>query len=679
MPPYSQPEKIIENPQDTTAIAVDSQPDPLIALAEKLAPIARQQYYTGVEYRQPKLDAIMKAEEMYYNRVTKTLRGRFNIPLPIVSGFVDTLLSKIDDPISIHFDATEPADKPRARKVTGAWSYDSAPTRGMWEIKDLLVKKLAIFSGRGIYSEFSESDPVYKNYLEIVDAFDFYCESNGGWHLENHLFCGQENIFKTKSQLESGGQYNKAQVEKLFSAVNSNEYKEQYSKYQNHQRRLQQVGLDPQTNNYVGEPIFGLCQHNMTHNGERYYLLFEPISGIWVRIEKLEDITGKPPENEMPRYMFKSWATHYDYWNFWSKAPVDDVVPVASGMKILTNFMFDDFQKKLWGQRIYDAEVIQDPSQLEWDRPDKLIAAVLPGGKRLSDAVYEFQTGDNSSITINLLDYMRSFISLESGVTNQTKGNTDDKILGIAKINAGEVADRLGLTNKFYTQCYAELGAGYISGLKLCMPEKLLVRILGENGTESTEITKEDLEFTIEPDIRITGGKTEMIKNEEKKQAKSNSLLQAIQIAPDLINKKIAAESLLSNGEWDADDITALLDVSADGDEDESVRASQAIQDIIAKKTPVLYQGATERFRKKIYDYAMKKVTKDPALRIALIKYALAHRDIVIENMARAQFTAQIAQNGTGVAPTTPGVTPGQNSNPSASVATPAPNQQING
>lgn len=650
------------NAPEVEAASIDTKPDDLTVLAEKLAPIARKQWQTGVDYRQPKLEAIMKAEELYYNKVTRTLKGRFNIPLPIVSGFVDALLAKIDDEININFEPTEKADTIRARKSSAAWQYDSAPTRGMWAIKDLLVKKLAIFSGRGIYSIFSESDPQYKNHLEIVDAFDFYCEAQGGWHLENHLFCGVENVFRTKSQLENGAQYNQDQVAKLLSHLNTEDYKTEQSKFLNHQKRLSNVGLDPNTNNYVGEPIVNLCQHNMTHDGQRYYLFFEPKSGIWVRIEKLEDIVGEPEkENELPKYMFKSWATHYDYWNFWSKAPVDDVVPVATGMKILTNFMFDDFQKKLWGQRAYDPEMVQDPAQLEWDRPDKLIAMNVPSGKKIADGVYEFQTGDNSSITVNLLEYMRNFIALESGITPQAKGNEDAKTLGVARINEGQVADRLGLTNKFYTQCHAELGAAYLAGLKMCMTTNMLVRMIGENGSESADLTKEDLKFSAEPDIRITGGKTEFARNEQKKQAKAAALLNTAKLFPNQINPKVAAESMLEVGEWDADEIAALMDISADGDEMESIKASQAIQDIINNKEPKLYQGATTRFQNKIYRYATENVD-DPLLRTKLAKFALAHRQLIIQNMARKAMLANMngaaAQTSPGITPAVPGATP---------------------
>jgi len=74
----------------------------------------------------------------------------------------------------------------------------------MWDMKDILAKKMAAFSGRAIFEIYAESDPVYKHNLEIVDPFDFVCEPNGGWHLENHLFLGKLNVYRTKADLEDG-------------------------------------------------------------------------------------------------------------------------------------------------------------------------------------------------------------------------------------------------------------------------------------------------------------------------------------------------------------------------------------------------------------------------------------------------------------------------------------------
>lgn len=646
--------------EEKTPEVESSTPADLRTIADRLVVIAKRQHETCFQYRQPKLDKIQKAEELYFNIVTRTIKGRFNLPLPIVSGFVEAQLAKIDDEITINFDAVEDADKIKCRKCNAAWKYDAAPTRGMWAIKDIMVKKLAIFSGRGNYKIFSASQP-YKNHFEGVDLFDFFFEPTGGWYLENHLYCGLGNIYKTEYDLQNNDLYDQAQVEKLRNATGDKTYKENYDLYQNRLKRHNMLGLDSETYNYTGVNLFNLAEWNMYDNetGRRFYMLFDVIAGVWVRIAPLEEITGEAEEGELPKYMFKSWATHLDYWNFLSKAPVDDVVPIAIGLKTLTNFMFDEVQKNLWGQRYFDPEMITDPSQLEWDRPDKLIQVSVPGGKRISDGVWQFPTGDKSSVTINMLDYMRNFVAIESGITPGAKGESDDKVLGIAEINQGEVADRLGLTNKQYTQCYAELGDAYLSGLKLCLTEKRLIRMIGEKGIESAEITKDDMKFTSKPDVRITGGKTEARRNQAIQDAKTNSLALAVKSFPGLFNPKIAAENMLRNGQWEIDEITPMLDPTIDGNEEEDVKASQAIQEILKGKQAPMYRGATTRFSQKIIDYANDLTDpKDLMLAATLLKYAIDHTQIIDQNMQRKKMLASIGQDNQPAPPGAPGANP---------------------
>lgn len=635
---------------DDNATAVDKVDDSLKQTADKCAAIAVNQVRTGIKFRQERLDNIMKSEELYFNRKSKALRGRFNFPLPIMSGFVDTLMSKIDDEPNINFTHVEEADKLRAKKVTASWKFDSAPTRGAWAIKDLLVKKLAIFSGRGIYKIFSESSPTYKNYFEIVDAFDFIAEPGGGWHLENHLFCGQQNVFRSKAQLDKGveeGRYDKAQVEKLVAtSSNAKDQRTNQDLYRNRQRRFEALGLDIETNNYVGQLIFNLTEWQMEYEGTRYYMLFDEVSGIWIRFGTHKDIIGSD------KLMWKSWATHYDAWNFWSKAPVDDIRPVAEALKVVVNFMFDDSQKRLWGQTLYDPEMITDPSQLEWDRPDKLVQVYVPSGKKLADGVYQVPMGDKSSVTINLLDYFRNFMALESGVTNDSKGQSNQQTLGIAQINMGETADRFGLYNKFYRQCWAELGEAYFEGLMEHMTEPRLIRMIGEHGIgwkPWQEMSQKDLKFESTPDISITGGTSQAKLDAEKSAKKEAALDKVVAFAPELLNKKVTSETYLLNGEFSDDEITALFDVSSDGNEEESVRASQAIQDILENKMTKIYKGATTRFMRKILTFAKMEDVTDKQ-RIALNRYAELHIQIVQDNMEQKGNLQASAMNRAALA-----------------------------
>ena len=180
------------------------------------------EYETGLNYKQPRVKDWHKNEDLYYNKAKPALKGRFNVPLPIMSGFVETLLSKIDDPPKINFNPTEEADIKKAKKVTAAWEYESSASVNKWQSKDLDVKKLAALSGRGIFKIFAESSPNYQSHLEAVDYYDFIAEPKGGGDLENHRYVGQDSIFRSKYQLLEGvenGNYNQSQVYKLIAGT----------------------------------------------------------------------------------------------------------------------------------------------------------------------------------------------------------------------------------------------------------------------------------------------------------------------------------------------------------------------------------------------------------------------------------------------------------------------------
>src|SRR5574343_562814 len=90
-----------------------------------LTSIALRQIKAGVDFKKPRIAQIQKYEDMYANKVKKALKNRFNIPLPILSGYVDTLKSKIDDAPVLNFNRKEEADTKIAKKVNAKWADDS--------------------------------------------------------------------------------------------------------------------------------------------------------------------------------------------------------------------------------------------------------------------------------------------------------------------------------------------------------------------------------------------------------------------------------------------------------------------------------------------------------------------------------------------------------------------------
>ena len=88
---------------------------------DKIVYQARQEYEAGLDFKQKRLERWQRVEDLYFRRPRPALKGRINIPLPVMTGFVETLLSKIDDPPVINFNPTEEADIKKSKKINAAW------------------------------------------------------------------------------------------------------------------------------------------------------------------------------------------------------------------------------------------------------------------------------------------------------------------------------------------------------------------------------------------------------------------------------------------------------------------------------------------------------------------------------------------------------------------------------
>lgn len=124
-------------------------------LATKLATIASQQLDAGLRMKEQRMQTVTEIEDLYNNKILVVDDGRINIPFPIMSGQIDTLYSKIDNPPSVSYRI--PNKQNLADRVAAAWKIDSSSSRSGWSRKDRAEKKLALFSGRGIAKIFSSN------------------------------------------------------------------------------------------------------------------------------------------------------------------------------------------------------------------------------------------------------------------------------------------------------------------------------------------------------------------------------------------------------------------------------------------------------------------------------------------------------------------------------------------
>ncbi|HEB13752.1 MAG TPA: hypothetical protein ENI13_02095 [candidate division CPR3 bacterium] len=626
------------------------------SLAKKLTGVAQKQIEAGVKAKEKMLEKTREAEKLYFNIQGKMLKGQYNVPLPVMGGFVDALTAKIDDPPNLKFKHTKDADLKKAQRIQASYELDSSATnpKGMWDIKDILTKKIAIFCGRGINKYFAESLPRYASHFEITDYIDFYGEAEGGWHLENHQCLGQLNIIKEDWELKGGARgknpiYDKEQVKLLLAKTTSEESAQILEDRETNKKRLEALGLADITKlrEYRTDNITNLTEHYMTHHGKRYYLLLDPVKGIWVRVVKL----GEVFKSEL--WPYTSWATHPDAWNFWSKAPVLDVIPIAETMKIVLNETLLNLQRRNRPKRIYDSKMFPNPERLMAGRPDAWVPAKVQDlQKALSSGVYEFKTQDTTVITINLMNYLNDFLGEKTGVTPAAQGRGTEELATVFVGNLQQVADRVGLTNKFYKQAQAETGLRYKHGMEEHMPRKRMVEVMGAKGIEWEELVKGDAD----PDfgIEVTGGNAEIAANEQKKLQRTTAVT-AVLRSP-IINQLAAVEEILRAGGIEEDVIKRLTDPTLLGDQEILSEAAQAIDTIVesdGKEIPKLNRGATTGFIRKIIDYAYDTDLEDNLFAI-LVKYGMQHMEIAMENMVRKarMFSAfQIMNRGGQGAP----------------------------
>lgn len=602
-----------------------------------IAKQVRHEYDAGLKFRHDREKAWQIIEDFYFNRPRKSLKARFNVPVPVLPGFVETWMSKLARHASLKFEQQESADYIAVKKVNALYTAQKNKDDYDWDMADTDGKKMACLSGRAIYEKYADSVDGFEDHLNIVDHYDFIADPIGGGHLENHRFCGQDNVFRSREELKAGaesGLYDAAQVEKLINATTADKIVDNDNVYQSKQNRFVALGLNGITYNYTGQEVYKFIKMGTTFRGKRYYILLNYETGIWVRCQPLKEVFKS---NLWP---WVSWATHRDTFNFWSKSPCDDMVPMTEMIRILVNQELDNRNKKNYGMRAYDPDIFPDPEKLAW-RPDGLVNAKAGlGAKKIADGVFEFQTPELNG-TINLVNWIDGMLKEKTGVNSEAQGASDSQKVGIAYLNVQQSAERVVLIYESYVKCWQAIGRRFLWGLWEHMRKPMAVKIIGESGEEWDELARR--EINTDWNIRVEGGDMDMQKDEIKKKALNDMFAT---MAPDelaVTSPKWRVRTKLQIAGVDEDEIRMAFDLEGDQDKEVLARASQMIQDCLEGKPYKPYRGATTVFIQKIVDYAT-----DTDLPLAEYKKLMAiaekHLPIAKENAARKAVQVNAAR-----------------------------------
>lgn len=625
-----------------------SRPEIENSTKDLLASIACRQYDTAERFQKPIFDEALKNEEMLYNKEVPALKGRSNVPFDslMMNGYVETVLSNTDEPVTIAFENQREEALKASKKMTEVWRVESAPDKEDWNTKSLDSKRECMIFGTGFFKLYVESLPKFRTCLDVIDGYDMLTEPQGGANLDKHLFKGQRNIFRTSSDLDEmakSGVYDAVQVAKLKRAYTEDDFKKTLDSYHFKDNRLKALGLSITNEDFVGDQMYSLCEWVMYYKGDWYHMVFSKLTGTWLRVNYLEDVFAHA-EKYAGRGAWVAWHATRDPFVFWSRAPLSDIRPVAYTMKKVVNYALDNLEKKNWNQRAYDSEMFKDPTQFLY-KQDGLVKADIPAGKNIQNGIYEFQIPDTSTVTVNMIEFLNGFVGQKTGVTSDLEGSSGQDKVGIYYGNLEQSSNRMGLKNKMYSQAYTDLGVMFDYGVWEHLREPYAVKLIGLQGVEWDEaLERADTDHDF--NIIVTGGSDEAKRNEAQNQRKQAALesIESNQLLSGKVNPNWLIRQKLTMSGWSEDDVRQALDSINDADAELLSEAAMAIADVVQGEMPKMNRGATTAWAQKILDFIYDNEVTIEQFTI-LKNYVDAHMDIIRDNMIRKARTV-IAQQG---------------------------------
>jgi hypothetical protein len=597
------------------------------ATADKIAARALEQLRTSRQFKRARLTQIAENEDLYFGIAEKTIRNPFHECFPAMAGFIDHYRSKIDSDSALSFAHQAEADLKKAQKIQAFWDMESKsvlPT-ALWELKHRHAKINALFAGFAVYHYYADSAPDYRSVLEVVSHYDFIFEPRGGAIIENHKFCGIDNVYKSDEDLKAGKQYDQKQVAKLVAEYAKSEHKDNRDEDSMRNNRLRALAQDAETNNYVGTNEIKFYGGYTTYQGQRYHVLVNESTGIWVRCCPLTEIF---PDNLWP---FAIWQTNEDPDLLMCKAPADDMRPVAKIINTMINQELYNRQKQNYGETHYDAEMYPNVKALVDSRPDKYVPVDTKGGSRkLHEGVYKVEVGGLNA-TLDLVTWLDQYTGRQTGNTPSSQGVSEDgKKVGVFEGEIEQVERLIGVKNQSFRTCLSHIGLFFKSGLDHNLTKEVAIKVMGGKGVEWDTLTPEDLKTEHPLTIQPVGGTSELRLKEIEKGRKQNALAGVATVNPQWKDR----QTLLLAG-FTEEDVKDAFSMDSFAQKELLAEAAEAEKMILQGEQPPLNNGADSNFMQHIIDFATNADDLTDDQHAALMDYAMAHLEIAVENEAR--------------------------------------------
>lgn len=630
-------------------------------LREKLVQQAIQEIRVDREHKRSRIKTWNANEDLYYGKKNKMnaidTRSNVNIASAKMQGYVHTILSKIDNPLTFKYKYTELIDKKRSELQNAMKDKDA--NRGRWDIKDIAGKKQGVIYGRSINLYYAASpDGKYESHFDPIDAKDFLIDSEaGGLDIENAFNMGWYNTKLTEATLREGIKgrnptYIKSEVLDLLQSGGNEETNTEED--QAKKNRFQAI------NNTTKKPLakrgvykFWTWLTTDTETGIRYYLVMTE-KGQCVRAEELKDVFS----SEM--WPIWTWACFPDLTEFWTPSYCDYVREIFMAQDTSINQMLDNAEQVNKPQKAINIDYVKNLAQVKY-RKDSYIE--VEGKVNVNEAV-QILAVPAITTPINVYNTLEAIQQVESGVTAGAKGvDNADVTLGQYQGNIMQAGDRFGLLNKSYSEGYWRFAILYDAGLQEHLTKKEAVNILGPKGLEIEYITKRDVKPNSDYEILVESSNAEAQSNaaDQKNRETFLSSYSNPQMYP-FVNQKSLFEMRAKNAGMDGDDIKRLLDPSDFGEISILADADEKFDSIIKGKVVTPYRRSNTMFVQRLVDNLDKYWDElDEKKRKAVQDYMDVSIQGATQNLSKQLMDnlAKAGKLGAGLDPSVTGASPG--------------------
>ncbi len=566
---------------------------------------------------------------------------RAQVPLYKMHGYVHTILSKIDSPLTFKYVKGESADLKKAKLMNAIKDKDSKV--GRWNFKDIMGKRDAAIYGRAIYLYLTRNDKgQYRSILNLIDPKDFLVdpdvgglttEEEDGSGVEKAAYLGWWNTKLTKAQLTKGikeGIYYKKVIEDLIDGGTNSKTKTN----QDTDRDNRKASGTPRERFKNENQFIFYTWITTDDNDERYYLVLTP-SGDCIRCEKWTEI------RKSGKYPIWTWAAFPDPREFWTPSYCDFVRGIFQAQEKSINQSLDNSEQINRPQTAVNVDYVRNLAQVRY-RKDGYIE--IEGNVDVNRVLQTRQTPPIEG-PFKVYDKLEQIAESESGVTSDVKGASEEDTLGIYEGNLMQAGDRFGLLNKSYAEGYYRFAVLHKEGVMQDLKKKTAVQILGPMGLEIEMVSSRDLKpFQNDYDILVESSIAEAQSNLADSKNKLTFL--GGYKGDQNINQKVLFETQATIAGVDDDTIKRLLDTS-DYDAIEVVaQADEAFQLIIGGDKAPLFKDANTAFLQRLHDLSDKydhELTSEQ--HAAVFSYIDEITPIVEKNAARS-VVAQSAKLG---------------------------------